>query len=343
MILRKVKLLISKNEDKNLKFGPDFLCIGAQKAATSWLNWNLTFHPETEMPPEKEINFFYSRSYTLWERFFANLYLLINPNLNTGKVKWIRKPILLDKYIQWRLRYRVFYEERKKVFLSFLGGRSESTFPYRWWKKWLFSQRTIENYFKLFYRDENKITGDMSPENAFLSNEWIELLYKKSPNLKIIYIIRNPIERTWSQFKMNNKDFLLTNPKENKIIEHINNNYYFSCSSYIEVLNNWETYFPRRIKVLFYEQICENPEKAFIEVCNYLNISPNIEFNNNLIKEKIFEGYSHPIPISVRKFLNNYFKEEITSLHKRFNNVYTQSWINSNIEEAIVLGNSMNA
>src|SRR5438067_11210494 len=37
---------------------PDFLCIGAQKAGTSWLYRQLTEHPDFWMPPVKELHYF---------------------------------------------------------------------------------------------------------------------------------------------------------------------------------------------------------------------------------------------------------------------------------------------
>jgi hypothetical protein len=37
---------------------PDFLCVGAQKAGTSWLYHQLTLHPDFWMPPIKEPYYF---------------------------------------------------------------------------------------------------------------------------------------------------------------------------------------------------------------------------------------------------------------------------------------------
>src|SRR5438270_6290785 len=37
---------------------PDFLCIGAQKAGTSWLYRQLTEHPDFWMPPVKGLHYF---------------------------------------------------------------------------------------------------------------------------------------------------------------------------------------------------------------------------------------------------------------------------------------------
>src|SRR6185295_12624998 len=38
--------------------GPDFLCIGAQKAGTGWLYEQLRSHPGFWMPPMKELHYF---------------------------------------------------------------------------------------------------------------------------------------------------------------------------------------------------------------------------------------------------------------------------------------------
>jgi sulfotransferase family protein len=38
--------------------GPDFCCIGAQKAGTGWLYEQLRFHPDFWMPPLKELHYF---------------------------------------------------------------------------------------------------------------------------------------------------------------------------------------------------------------------------------------------------------------------------------------------
>src|SRR2546423_15293863 len=38
--------------------GPDFLCIGAQRAGTGWLYEQLRNHPDFWMPPMKELHYF---------------------------------------------------------------------------------------------------------------------------------------------------------------------------------------------------------------------------------------------------------------------------------------------
>ena len=43
--------------------GPDFLCIGAQKAGTTWLYQQLAAHPGFWMPPQKELHYFNERGH----------------------------------------------------------------------------------------------------------------------------------------------------------------------------------------------------------------------------------------------------------------------------------------
>src|ERR1700751_2421716 len=51
--------------------GPDFICIGAQKAGTGWLYEQLRHHPDFWMPPLKELHYFdrlLSSDNTGWHR-----------------------------------------------------------------------------------------------------------------------------------------------------------------------------------------------------------------------------------------------------------------------------------
>ena len=54
-----------QHEPENDRFvpgvGPDFICIGAQKAGTTWLYAQLAAHPDFWMPPRKEIHYFDER------------------------------------------------------------------------------------------------------------------------------------------------------------------------------------------------------------------------------------------------------------------------------------------
>ena len=57
--------------------------------------------------------------------------------------------------------------------------------------------REIEWCTQLF-SNETCINGDITPAYAFLPIDVIQEIYKIVPNLRLIYLIRNPIDRAWS-------------------------------------------------------------------------------------------------------------------------------------------------
>ena len=59
----------------------NFLCIGAQKAGTSWLYAALQLHPDVTLHPIKELHFFdckYADSRAVWRRRIVALKSLVN-------------------------------------------------------------------------------------------------------------------------------------------------------------------------------------------------------------------------------------------------------------------------
>lgn len=290
---------------------PDFICIGAQKAGTSWLHWNLLFHPDTEMPPEKEINFFYPPTPPVDQLLNDEIELeaLISKHNDLNPETWMKRYLNLQQAIKTK----------------------NQKFPIEWWKKSLFLSRTPENYIKLFKRSRRKISGDMSPCYAHMPDEEISKLVKAAPKAKIIFLMRHPIERSWSQFKMVNKNLILSNPTEEEILNKImENSYrYTGFSLYTEQLDRWERLCPNELKVWFYDHLCENPKEFFGEICEYIQIRPIFTFPNNKINQRVHDSETHPMPKLVYQFFQEKLTDEILKLHQRFNNRYTQRWVDS--------------
>src|SRR5207302_2691576 len=91
-------------------------------------------------------------------------------------------------------------------------------------------------------------------------------------------------------------------------------------------LARWEPHFRGRFRVWFYDQLHEEPEAFFTEICSYLGITPMTDFPHAKMREKVFEGPAKPMPIPVRHYLNERFRPDLEALHRRFNNAYTEQW-----------------
>ena len=285
-----------------LTYGPDFICIGAQKSGTSWLYRNLNFHPQTVMPYQKEINFFYppaKSSKKLRQKWFA-YHLLRNKNV-IG-----RKPGENRSYLKW-------YYHR-----------------FLWYYRYIYKARDMREYHKLFPKWDNKLTGDISPSYAYLAEEHISALANVMPNMKIIYLLRNPIDRAWSQFRMYRSQLALECNDDAAIFNSLKQNMHVcDFSFYHERIKLWEKYFNGHIKIWFYDQLCEDAPGLFAEICDYIGLKGSPNLDQCKVDAKVFEGPDLKMPQSVRYYLQDVFHEEITNLHARFANQYTKNWLDS--------------
>lgn len=148
---------------------PQLLCIGAQKAGTSWLHENLKSNPGVWLPPFKELHYF---DY----RFLPN---------HRG---WIMS------HVKRGLREA---EERaaKTGDISELDYLKSLATPPMMTRGW---------YRTVFSRCKSGMIGvDITPEYASIPEDGVAFVRKiLGPNLRLIYIIRAPAERALSQMRM---------------------------------------------------------------------------------------------------------------------------------------------
>jgi hypothetical protein len=151
---------------------PSFLCIGAQKAATSWLYVTLQEHPEIWMPPIKELH------------FFDHLYVPENRNWTQGHLKQSARNLI-----------KAHVSSAECVFLAYVKYLCETALDGVFTEAW---------YRRVFDRPnaKGKITGDITPEYCTIPREGVEYVRKLLGDLRLIYIIRDPMDRALSQIRM---------------------------------------------------------------------------------------------------------------------------------------------
>jgi hypothetical protein len=161
--------------------GPDFICVGAQKAGTRWLYDQLAFHPEFWMPPVKELHFFdgaapgFRKAKRLQGRIETDL-----DKLNRNRIADSTRPL----------------GERD---LRFMDGYLQ-----------LFANRplmkdkaaAVEHYARLFNEKGAEKTGDVTPAYSKLDDDHVEKIVRRFPGVKVVFIAREPVERAWSALGM---------------------------------------------------------------------------------------------------------------------------------------------
>jgi hypothetical protein len=247
---------------------PDFLCVGAQKAGTSWLFHQLTLHPDFWMPPVKEVHYFDSLS----------------------RVKRRNPPRCKDERDQWFLA--------RLVELSAL--------PYI----------DLGTYSELFAAKRALLSGDITPGYSMLNDELIERIVGYFPNLKVIFLARDPVDRAWSQLSMgvrlrNIAPFDSTNPDE--VLHNLLSPGVFFRSHPSKIVRRWRRYVRSDLfRIYFFEDLKENPAGLRRSILNFLGANPDkpsgplsADYNGQAGSEKLL------LTNRVRSRVAQFFEEEL--------------------------------
>ena len=153
--------------------GPDFICVGAQKGGTAWLFDQVNIHPDFRMPPIKELHYF-DGSFVRW------------------RVEKLHTKALaaLDRLNRQRERESMRLLDQADI--DFLDAAL-----------WL-SERagTLDHYAKLFNHKGALLSGDITGSYAKLPDHRVREVLAHFPEVKILYIAREPLARLWSQYSM---------------------------------------------------------------------------------------------------------------------------------------------
>lgn len=280
---------------------PRFLVIGAQKSGTTWLDQNLRIHPEIWLPPEKEIHYF-------------------DLPKNIPFVFFVLAPERGDRY--WVINRLKRGYRRAKANPQAAG----------WYGRYYLLPRTDAWYKSLFTPGEGQIAGEITPHYAVMKDKEISHVHALAPNLKIIYLLRNPIERMWSQAAMHFSDRSgyqgIHTIDQQAIIKFLCNSKQLAQGQYFKNLQRWEKYYPTdQVFTGFFEDITAAPERLLTAIFEFLGVNASADYISELAKQKIFARDYPDIPQSIAYLLAELLIEDIENLHQRFNHPYTAQWL----------------
>ncbi|MGZ8191632.1 MAG: sulfotransferase domain-containing protein [Methylococcaceae bacterium] len=282
---------------------PNFLVIGAQKSGTAWLFQNFKTHPQIWMPPEKEIHFF---DFPPLIPFYFLLFAPERAIRHWAKNRMIRdyrKVLDGEQTAAWNIRYYLFFRTRG------------------WYKS-------------LFTPDITQISGEITPRYSIISEKSIAKVHDLNPDIKIIYLLRNPIDRMWSDVAMYHSARFghqgLHTVNEQDIVKFLQDPRHLISSHYLKNLQRWEKFYPSaQIFVGFFEQLSDTPKELLQSIYQFLEIDASEQYISNQAYEKINARDYPEMPDHIASMLARSLIEEIENLHQRFDNPYTAEWLKS--------------
>ncbi len=242
----------SNSSDRKANHGsaklPMFLGIGAQRSGSTWLHENLKPHPEIWLPPTKEIHYF--------------------NDLRDG-------PFFCERY---RSKFRIRAGLTKNSILK--GEWSFADF--KWDLKYLLMPRSDKWYTSLFSQGKHLVAGEITPAYSTLSEDVVASIKKINPEMKIIFLMRDPIDRSWSHAR---KDLpgVYGKPVEeiptDTVLKWFNEPYCALRTDYVRTLEIWQSYFPKeQMFIGFLDEIKLDPENFLLRIYDFLGVEKSTKY-----------------------------------------------------------------
>lgn len=150
--------------------------------------------------------------------------------------------------------------------------------------------KPIKEYFNVFRKqDQSLLSFEKSPDYSVMRKNRIKLIKKLNPSIKIILIFRDPVERAFSNAKMDlirKREVKLSN--ENDYLFFKNYDSQLRRYDYKKILDKWYDVFSKdQILILSLEDIKSHPERVLTNVFSFLECAEKVNtINSNLNKAK---------------------------------------------------------
>ncbi|RMA93316.1 sulfotransferase family protein [Hydrogenothermus marinus] len=169
--------------------------------------------------------------------------------------------------------------------------------------------KDFNEYIQLFKdRKKEKVVGEASVSYLYSKVAAAEI-FKYNPNAKILIILRDPIERAFSQYLMNLMIGLTT---EKNFIKEVVNDYknskgilgsaylYIEFGLYYEQVKRYLDIFPKKnVKILLFEDLKNNLENTLKNIFVFLDVDSNVKIDITPQNP----SYVPRIPPSINKFI----------------------------------------
>ncbi|NEP63055.1 MAG: sulfotransferase [Symploca sp. SIO2G7] len=185
--------------------------------------------------------------------------------------------------------------------------------------RYLWKNFTTLRYHGEFYRP--KIRGEATATYAAMKIELIKDVLTLNPDIKIILMIRNPIDRAWSHAK---KDLLKEAGKkfdevsDQEFEQFFNDPYQLACGQYTAMIDKWSSCLPQgNLFVGFYDDIQQASEQLLSRIFDFLGVRNKAKYYR-LAQTIVNPTESRDIPEKYQKMLAAIFQDEITKLKQEF-------------------------
>jgi len=276
--------------------GPDFICIGAEKAGTTWLYDNIRHHPDVWLPPSpfKELHYFNDR--------VPHKDLLHIGRFNHGSILRRYSPIL----------HNPPYE------------------TFRWLWRFNHHHNDSMHWYRSLFTKEGKVSGDITPLYSTLDERGAEYARKVvGDKCKVFIVLRDPVSRFWSSIKMlyRYKNIDITSEDTSTILEVMQYPYMALKSDYSRMIDTWRPFFDNDMfGIFFFDDLVADNSLFLRNVCQFIGLSDSDWLSPHLDKESNKDKHQINMPDDIKSAVSRHYLPELEKLSSMIGG-HTVTWL----------------
>lgn len=274
---------------------PDFICVGAQKSATTWLYDALRWVPGVFLPAIKELHYF-SELYTQDAKRFG-------PPHRAKQIGHIRdfhsSKSNRNKYTEMILSQLIHLE----------------------------TDQTSDDWYRgIFdYASDLDICGEICPCYMSMPMRGVRHVMSINPLMRVLVLVRDPVDRVWSHMRMHTKSGVLNFDLDHILSGDVPLGPYMQYTDYANSIRRWKSMTgDGRFRAIVYDRIGDEPHSVLDEILEFIG-APQTGTKTNLAKS-VFSGDKVKLPSELRAKLFSDLQPQYDFLHTMFPD-QVESWV----------------
>jgi hypothetical protein len=167
-----------------------------------------------------------------------------------------------------------------------------------------------------------RVRGEATASYAALDRDVIAEISVLNPVMKVIMMIRDPVDRAWSHAKKDlarKRQRHMEEVSDAELHEFFNDPYQRRCARYVENCDNWAAHLrPGHLLVCFFEDVRERPRDLLLEVMRFLDVDAEERYVPRAVAASVNPTAPDKMPDRHRRFLEDLLRPDLREIEKRF-------------------------
>ena len=178
---------------------------------------------------------------------------------------------------------------------------------------------------------EKKIRGEFTPAYSILPVSLIREVHALNPAMRLVLVVRHPVERAWSHVEMGmarNRRKEVSEVAEADLLRQIETPGVLDRSRFSVILGNWLQVFPaNQLHIEIFEQIEREPKELLTRVLTHIGADPaRMPWDRLALGRRLNANAGREIPARCHDRLRELLAGELTALREMLPRPEVRNW-----------------